>query len=81
MEIEKQIFKDVFNFLKNNINVRQDQEYWASINEQLASIEQRYRGDRFAVNMLHACTERLCELCDEKHMTEITESIGKHNIL
>lgn len=65
MEIEKQIFTDVFNFLRDNIKARQDPEYWKSIVEQTTVIEQKYPGNKFAVNMLHACTERLCELYDK----------------
>ena len=65
MEIEKQIFADVFNFLKNNINVRNDQEYWANIVQQTTEIEQKYPGNKLAVDMLYACTNRLCELCDK----------------
>lgn len=65
MELEKQIFADTYNFLKNNIPVQQNQAYWSRINDQLAAIEQKYPGNKFAGNMLHACTQRLCELCDE----------------
>jgi hypothetical protein len=66
IEIEKQIFADVFSFLKDNIDVRQDQEYWKDVVEQAVAIERKYLGNKFAVNMLYACTQRLCELFDGK---------------
>lgn len=76
MELEKQIFTDVFNFLKLNYSTEpKDQAYWAVINEQLATIEQKYLGNKFAVDMLYACTKRLCELCDEQKKEAIRATL------
>jgi hypothetical protein len=65
METEKQIFADMFNFLKENIEVRKEPEYWSEIVRQQSELEKKYNGNQFAKDMLYACTKRLCELCDK----------------
>lgn len=67
MQLEKQIFRDCFDFLKRNLPVKADQEYWNEISRQAAEIEQKYHGEKMAVNMLYACTERICELNDKQN--------------
>lgn len=73
MELEKQIFTDCFNFLRRNLPVRQDQKYWAEIVRQSTEIEQKYPSEKMAINMLHACTQRLCELSDRMEIGNDTD--------
>ncbi len=66
MDLEKQIFSDMFNFIKENYKVSSDPEYWSEIVRQQTELEQKYKGSQFAKDMLYACTKRLCELCDKE---------------
>lgn len=74
MDVERKIFIDCYRFLEENLPVRQDQEYWAEIVRQSTEIEQKYPGEKMAVNMLYACTQRLCELLERKENQQIYES-------
>ena len=65
MEQEKQIFADAFNFLRNNFEVGPDQAYWDEIVQQQTELEQKYKGNQFAVDMFYACVKRMCERCDK----------------
>lgn len=66
MDVEKQIFADMFNFLKDNFEVRKDQGYWTEVLKQTTALEQKYKGNKFAKDMLYACIRRLCDICDNE---------------
>ena len=66
MDLEKAIFKDCFNFLQNNFPPTVDQQYWADLVRQQTEIEKRFKGEKFAVDMLLACTRRICEIYDSQ---------------
>ncbi len=65
MDFEKQIFADMFNFFKANYDAGKDQERWNVLYEQMVGLEVKYKGNPFAMDMLKACTRRLCDLCDK----------------